>query len=64
MDKLCSLSNNLDGRDKLYKTTQYLLKIIITSSENKDLINKLTTIFSKYVYNIHNIYIIYTYRPD
>lgn len=59
MDKLCNLSNNLDGRDKLYKTIQYLLKIIITSSTNKESIEKLTTIFSKYMKSDNKLICIY-----
>lgn len=62
MNKLCNLSNNLDGRDKLYKTIQYLLKIIITSSANKESIEKLTTIFSKYIKLLINLYVYINYN--
>jgi len=56
MEKLSNLSNNLDGRDKLYKAIQYLLKIVLSTSSNKESIDKLTVIFSKYTKYTNHIY--------
>lgn len=49
IDKVGTLINTLEGRDKVGKAFQYLIKILISSS-NKELIEKLTPSFSKYLY--------------
>jgi len=46
IDKVGTLINTLEGRDKIGKAFQYLIKIMISSS-NKEIIDKLTPTFSK-----------------
>ena len=48
-DKLLKISNTHDGRDKFCKAVQYMLKIIISSSTNKETIEWLTPVFSKFI---------------
>ena len=46
MDKIVKFQSTHEGRDKFNKAVQYLLKILISSSSNKDFINWLTPAFS------------------
>jgi hypothetical protein len=50
MDKLVYLSNTHEGRDKFNKAIQYLLKIILSTTDNKSVIERLTPLFSKYIF--------------
>lgn len=47
MQKLVSLSNTHEGRDKFLKTFQYLFKLIVSTTDNKETKDKLTPVFSK-----------------
>lgn len=47
MNSIISLGNSLEGRDKFLKALQFMLKIVISSSTSKDLIERLTPSFSK-----------------
>lgn len=51
-DKLLKISNTHEGRDKFCKAAQYMIKIIISSSSNKDTVEWLTPIFSKILIHI------------
>ena len=47
MNSIISLGNTHEGRDKFCKALQYMLKVVISSSTSKDLIERLTPSFSK-----------------
>lgn len=51
-DKLLKISNTHDGRDKFCKAVQYMLKIVISSSSNKETVEWLTPVFSKVLIDI------------
>lgn len=51
MNKLIKLGNSHEGRDKFLKGAQYLIKVLVSSSDNKDLKEYLTPSFSKSKFN-------------
>ena len=51
MNKIIKLSNTHEGRDKFLKGVQYLIKILVSSSESKEFKEYLTPTFSKRIFN-------------
>lgn len=49
LGKIATLSNTHEGRDKFNKSLQYLLKIILATSSNKELKDRITPLFSKFI---------------
>lgn len=50
MDKIVSISNTHEGRDKFCKAFQYLFKIILSNTNDKETINKIAPAFSIIIY--------------
>lgn len=47
MNKIVKISNTHEGRDKFLKGAQYLIKVLVSSSDSKDFKDYLTPTFSK-----------------